>query len=127
MSRHILDDNTNFIPNVALQKSSLKGWLVADLSTTRTIVPTEDPDTDAMYIGNYELPGVESYYWLAPPALGGSQIGLYGGVTLNFTVGWEAMRGDTSGQPTVGPNIILVVRCQPLQVSWLEWWWYGPN
>ncbi|KAK6623243.1 hypothetical protein RUM43_009095 [Polyplax serrata] len=89
-------------------KSSLKGWLVADLSTTRTIVPTEDPDTDTMYIGNYELPGVESYYWLAPPALGGSQIGLYGGVTLNFTVGWEAMRGDTSGQPTVGPNIILV-------------------
>lgn len=80
-----------------------------DLSTIRTIEPTDDPDSGTLYVGNYELPGVESYYWLAPKQMCGSNINLYGGMALVFSVGWEAMRGDTSGTPTEGPNAILVV------------------
>lgn len=92
-----------------IQKAPLEGWLISDLSTTKTISPSEDPDSGTLYVGNYELPGLESYYWLAPTALGQNRIDLYGGMSITFTVGWEAMRGDTSGQPTVGPNLILVV------------------
>lgn len=58
-------------------------------------------------IGNYELPGVEAYYWLAPKLYLGNKLETYGSY-LVFKVHWVVMRGDTSGKPTQGPNLILV-------------------
>ena len=83
--------------------------MITDLAHVKTITPSEDPETGALYIANYEFPGVESYYWLAPTNIFGNLITLYGNMNFKFKVGWEAMRGDTSGQPTVGPNIVLIV------------------
>lgn len=58
-------------------------------------------------IGNYEIPGIEAYYWLAPNVYLGNKLEMYGSHII-FKVHWVVMRGDTSGKPTAGPNIILV-------------------
>ena len=81
---------------------------MSDLSVSRTVLPSPDADTGQLSVGNYELPGVESYYWLAPERYVGNLLTSYG-TNVTFTVSWVVMRGDTSGRPTVGPNMILVV------------------
>ncbi|KAJ9598480.1 hypothetical protein L9F63_010833, partial [Diploptera punctata] len=79
--------------------STLSGWLVSDLAVTRTVLPSPDADTGQLSVGNYELPGVESYFWLAPERYRGNLLTSYG-TNVTFTVSWVAMRGDTSGRPT---------------------------
>lgn len=95
-----------------MQVNTLSGWLISDLAVRRTVLPSVDPDTKLLSIGNYELPAAESYYWLAPDIYIGNRLTSYG-ATLTFQVGWVVMRGDTSGKPTTGPDIILVVRKCP--------------
>lgn len=58
-------------------------------------------------IGNYEIPGIESYYWLSPKIYTGNKLEVYNS-ELVFKVHWVVMRGDTSGKPTTGPNVIIV-------------------
>ncbi|KDR22194.1 Laminin subunit alpha-1, partial [Zootermopsis nevadensis] len=87
--------------------STLSGWLVSDLAVSRTVLPSLDTETKQLSVGNYELPGVESYFWLAPENYHGNLLASYGS-NVSFSVSWVVMRGDTSGRPTVGPNIVLI-------------------
>lgn len=91
--------------------NTLSNWLVSDLNVTHTVLPSVDPDTGLLNVGNYELPGVEPYYWLAPGEYLGNRLTSYG-ATLTFRVSWVVMRGDTSGKPTTGPDLVLVVSLQ---------------
>lgn len=85
---------------------TLNEWLIADLSVSETVKPTWDEERRMLAIGNYEIPGIESYFWLAPNIYTGNKLDLYGS-ELVFTVHWVVMRGDTSGKPTQGPNAVL--------------------
>lgn len=58
-------------------------------------------------MANYEVSGSGPYYWLAPSSYLGNKLIVYGSI-FTFRVIWIVMRGDTSGKPTKGPNIILV-------------------
>lgn len=58
-------------------------------------------------VGNYELPGIENLYWLAPRDYLGNKLEIYGS-SFVFNVQWVVMRGDTSGEPTIGPDMIVV-------------------
>ncbi|XP_066263051.1 laminin subunit alpha lam-3 isoform X1 [Euwallacea similis] len=95
---------------LALVKSktiqTLENWLITDLKVSNFITPVTSP-TSVFSVGNYELPGVENLYWLAPKDYLGNKLEMYGS-TLTFNVQWVVMRGDTSGEPTVGPDIIIV-------------------
>ncbi|XP_017770697.1 PREDICTED: laminin subunit alpha-1-like, partial [Nicrophorus vespilloides] len=84
------------------------GWLISDISVSEVEEPTLD-EHDMISVGNYEIPGIEAYYWLAPEVYLGNKLEAYGG-ELVFKVHWVVMRGDTSGKPTTGPNVILVGR-----------------
>lgn len=77
------------------------------MSVTNSVIPTLDTDTGWLTVGNYELPGIESYYWNAPDLYLGNKLKAYGS-RLIFQVGWVVMRGDTSGKPTTGPNVIII-------------------
>jgi hypothetical protein len=90
------------------QFSALSGWLVSDLAVSRTVLPSLDTETRQLSVGNYELPGVESYFWLAPEHYHGNLLTSYGS-SVSFSVSWVVMRGDTSGRPTAGPNMVLIV------------------
>jgi laminin alpha 1/2 len=81
---------------------------VSDLAVSRTVLPSLDTETKQLSVGNYELPGVESYFWLAPENYHGNLLTSYGS-NVSFSVSWVVMRGDTSGRPTVGPNMVLIV------------------
>jgi len=74
------------------------------------VIPTADPETNYLFIANYEVTSAESYYWSAPSSFIGNLLPVYGQMSIVADVGWEAMRGDTSGHPTHGPNIIILVR-----------------
>lgn len=85
----------------------MEDWLVADITVSKTIKPYWDSDKNMFSVGNYEMQGVESYFWLAPEIYLKNKLSSYGS-TFVFTVHWVIMRGDTSGKPTDGPNIIMV-------------------
>lgn len=89
------------------QVESLEDWQICDISVTQTIRPYFDAETNWISIGNYELPGIEAYYYLAPSVYTGNQLKSYSS-EFEFLVNWVVMRGDTSGKPTTGPNIILI-------------------
>ncbi|KAL1491007.1 hypothetical protein ABEB36_011669 [Hypothenemus hampei] len=95
---------------LALVKSNtidtLKNWLITDLTVTRFITPVTS-SSSVFSVGNYELPGVENLYWLAPNDYLGNKLEVYGS-TFKFNVQWVVMRGDTSGEPSIGPDIIIV-------------------
>ncbi|XP_068083310.1 laminin subunit alpha-1 [Anabrus simplex] len=100
---NVCETTTVFLNTV----STLSRWLVTDLLVSRTVLPSIHSRSKYLTVGNYELPGVESYYWLAPESWRGNRLTSYG-TNLTFSVDWVVMRGDTSGKPTVGPNVILV-------------------
>ncbi|XP_049762590.1 laminin subunit alpha-1 [Schistocerca cancellata] len=87
--------------------SSLSGWLVSDFLVSRTVVPSVEKMTMNLYVGNYDLSGVDMYYWLAPKAYSNSILTSYGN-NITFEISWVVMRGDTSGQPIAGPLLILM-------------------
>jgi len=89
------------------------------------VLPSIDPDTGLLAVGNYELPGVESYYWLAPAEYLGNKLTSYG-ATLTFRVSWVVMRGDTSGKPTMGPDIVLIGE-NGVQLGYGESWYHQNN
>lgn len=91
------------------QFETLENWLISDISVSETVEPTWDSDRRMLSIGNYEIPGIESYYWLAPKEYLGNKLETYGSEIV-FKVHWVVMRGDTSGKPTTGPNIVIVGR-----------------
>lgn len=56
-----------------------------------------------------EMSDVESIYWLAPQGYLGNRLTSYSS-RLSIQVNWVTIRGDTSGKPTAGPNVILCGR-----------------
>lgn len=80
--------------------------MLTDLKVTNFITPVTS-STSVFSVGNFEIPGVENLYWLAPEEYRGNKLESYGS-TFVFNVQWVVMRGDTSGEPTIGPDIVLV-------------------
>ncbi|XP_054282487.1 laminin subunit alpha-1 [Macrosteles quadrilineatus] len=105
--------------------NTLANWLISDLNVSRTVLPSLDPDTGLLSVGNYELPDLESYYWLAPGEYLGNKLTSYG-ATLTFRVSWVVMRGDTSGKPTMGPDIVLVGE-NGVHLGYGESWYHQNN
>ncbi|KAK4880835.1 hypothetical protein RN001_008981 [Aquatica leii] len=89
------------------QYESLDNWKITDISVNQVVTPAWDPDARTWIVGNYEIPDIEAYYWLAPKEYLGNKLESYGSY-FTFKLQWIVMRGDTSGKPTAGPNIILV-------------------
>ncbi|XP_061943056.1 laminin subunit alpha lam-3 isoform X4 [Apis cerana] len=86
--------------------SSMENWLVTDMNATRAIVPILDTDNGWLTIAAFDVE-YDSPFWLAPRIYCGNRISAYGS-NLTYSVSWVVMRGDTSGKPTTGPNVILV-------------------
>jgi laminin alpha 1/2 len=55
----------------------------------------------------YELPDIEAVYWSAPEKYLGNRLENYGSHFI-FQLDYVIVRGDTSGKPTSGPNLILI-------------------
>lgn len=90
------------------QISTLDDWLVTDMNASRSIVATLDTDHGWLTVAAFEVE-YESPFWLAPSVYAGNRLSSYGS-NLTYRVSWVVMRGDTSGKPTNGPNVVLVVR-----------------
>lgn len=56
-----------------------------------------------------ELEEISAVYWAAPKSYLGNKLTSYGSHFV-FKTEWVVSRGDTSGQPTSGPNLILFGR-----------------
>lgn len=84
---------------------SLASWMVSDIAVNDTSEVLLDENGQLM-ASNYELPGVELFYWRAPSAYLGSLLRVYGS-ELRVHLTWLVMRGDTSGKPLIGPDLVL--------------------
>lgn len=91
------------------QISTLENWLVTDMNASRAVVPTLKTDDGWLTVTAYE---VSSPFWLAPQIYTGNRLSSYGS-NLTYSVTWVVIRGDSSGKPTIGPNVILVVSISP--------------
>ncbi|XP_055381870.1 laminin subunit alpha-1 [Condylostylus longicornis] len=88
-------------------KKTLYGWKVTDLSCSVFSNPILDADGKHLIFGMYDLPNVESVYWYAPEEYTGNHLTSYGSKIV-LEISWVIIRGDTSGKPTSGPDIILM-------------------
>ncbi|XP_076668102.1 wing blister isoform X2 [Andrena cerasifolii] len=86
--------------------SSLENWLVTDMNASRPVVPILDTDNGWLTVALFDVE-YDSPFWLAPPIYCGNRLSSYGS-NVTYSVTWVVMRGDTSGKPTTGPNVILV-------------------
>lgn len=84
-----------------------ENWSVTNIALSEIIQPIFDPERNMLSIGNHEISDVEAYYWMAPDLYLGNQLEIYGS-KLTYKIHWYVMRGDTSGKPTTGPNIIII-------------------
>uniref|UniRef100_A0A1B0D2T9 Uncharacterized protein n=1 Tax=Phlebotomus papatasi TaxID=29031 RepID=A0A1B0D2T9_PHLPP len=87
--------------------SSAENWRMTDLSQSIVAYPSRDNATGHLFFGLYEMPEVESVYWVAPEIYCGNLLTSYGSRFL-VDISWVIIRGDTSGKATSGPNVILV-------------------
>lgn len=85
----------------------MENWLVTDMNATRAIVPILDTDNGWLTIAAFDVE-YDSPFWLAPRIYCGNRLSSYGS-NLTYSVSWVVMRGDTSGKPITGPNVILIV------------------
>uniref|UniRef100_A0A336KY12 CSON000012 protein n=1 Tax=Culicoides sonorensis TaxID=179676 RepID=A0A336KY12_CULSO len=85
---------------------SYENWLVTDITNTAREYPVTDLNSGFLVFGNYELE-LEAIYWSAPHTYLGNKLTSYGSHFL-FKIDWVVVRGDTSGKPTSGPDIILI-------------------
>ncbi|CAG9823407.1 unnamed protein product [Phaedon cochleariae] len=85
---------------------SLQDWLITDLQVTKSIKPNWNGQ-GVFSLGTAEFPGIKSLYWLAPPHYAGNKLTAYN-ADFVFRVQWVVMRGDTSGEPTRGPNMVII-------------------
>lgn len=56
-----------------------KDWLLTDLSGKHFRTPLVDND-QVIAVGNYEIPGIESLYWLAPEEFLGNKLEAYNAI-----------------------------------------------
>ncbi|KYB27445.1 Laminin subunit alpha-1-like Protein [Tribolium castaneum] len=88
------------------QIQTLENWLTTNQKISEVSKPIWD-FKGIFSMGSYEFSTSESLYWLAPEVYLSNKLEYYGSVFL-FKVHWVIMRGDTSGKPTMGPNMIIV-------------------
>ncbi|XP_078049382.1 wing blister isoform X1 [Augochlora pura] len=86
--------------------SSLENWRITDINASRAIIAVPDTDSGWLMVSRYEVE-YDSPFWLAPAIYCGNRLSSYGS-NITYSVTWVVMRGDTSGKPTTGPNVILV-------------------
>ena len=91
------------------QVSTRADWRVTDISKSRIVLPSKDKNTGFLKIGMYEMANTDDVYWLAPALYNGNLLKNYGS-ELVFNIAWVVIRGDTSGQETSGPTIIVIGR-----------------
>ncbi|XP_060666589.1 laminin subunit alpha lam-3 isoform X2 [Drosophila nasuta] len=84
---------------------TLNDWRLTDIQRQQSIAVTVDAEQMRLIFGN-ELDEVEAIYWQAPVGYLGNRLTSYG-ARLQLQLSWVVMRGDTSGKPTTGPNVIL--------------------
>ncbi|XP_046866451.1 laminin subunit alpha-1 isoform X2 [Drosophila willistoni] len=84
---------------------TLNGWHITDIRRSQATAIAIDVELKRLIFGN-ELDEVEAIYWQAPLGYLGNRLTSYG-ARLQLQLSWEVMRGDTSGKPTTGPNVIL--------------------
>lgn len=80
--------------------------MITDLLISRIVKPNWNGQS-IFSLGSYELSGVKSLYWLAPEKYLGNKLVAYNS-NFFFQVQWVVMRGDTSGEPTKGPDVIFI-------------------
>ncbi|XP_014473552.1 PREDICTED: laminin subunit alpha-1 isoform X2 [Dinoponera quadriceps] len=86
--------------------STLENWLVTDMNASRAVVPTLMTDDGWLTVTADEVE-YSSPFWLAPQVYIGNLISSYGS-NLTYSVTWAVIRGDSSGKPTIEPNVILI-------------------
>ncbi|KRF77830.1 laminin subunit alpha lam-3 isoform X2 [Drosophila virilis] len=84
---------------------TLNDWRLTDIQRAQAIPVAMDAEHKRLIFGN-ELDEVEAIYWQAPLGYLGNRLTSYG-ARLQLQLSWVVMRGDTSGKPTTGPNVIL--------------------
>ncbi|CAH1980446.1 unnamed protein product [Acanthoscelides obtectus] len=84
---------------------SLKEWLVTDLNVSKVAQPNHNAQ-GVFSLGTYDFHGTRHLYWLAPELYTGNKLHAYAS-NFTFKVQWVVMRGDTSGEPTIGPNVVI--------------------
>lgn len=92
-----------------LSFETLSDWHITNIKRSQLLVPSVCDDTRYLTYSMYEMSDVESIYWTAPQGYLGNRLTSYSS-RLSIHVSWVTIRGDTSGKPTVGPNVILCGR-----------------
>lgn len=87
---------------------TLNDWKITDITRSQQATPSLDADTKFLVYGMYDIEA-EAIYWQAPQGYLGNRLISYGS-RLSIQVSWVTIRGDTSGRPTSGPNVILFGR-----------------
>lgn len=81
-------------------------WMVTDITNSIFVTPYTDPSSHQLIFASYELE-IEAAFWSAPALYRANKLTSYGS-KFTYQVEWEVVRGDTSGKPTAGPNLILI-------------------
>ncbi|KAL7739990.1 hypothetical protein ACLKA6_007497 [Drosophila palustris] len=103
-----VSDNCHSAKLQTLAFETLNDWKLTDIQREQSIAVAVDAEQKRLIFGN-ELDEVEAIYWQAPVGYLGNRLTSYGS-RLQLHLSWVVMRGDTSGKPTTGPNVILCGR-----------------
>ncbi|KOB72038.1 Wing blister, isoform G [Operophtera brumata] len=82
-----------------------EAWLVTDALGNETVEASLDGQGNPFII-SFEVEGWEHYYWLSS-SFSGEQFQVYGG-EIRAALFWGIVRGDTGGNPTFEPDVIIV-------------------
>ncbi|KAH8251255.1 hypothetical protein KR032_004153 [Drosophila birchii] len=84
---------------------TLNDWKLTNIQRLHPIPVPVDAEQNRLIFAN-ELDEMEAIYWQAPVGYLGNRLTSYG-ARLQLLLSWYVLRGDTSGKPTTGPNVIL--------------------
>ncbi|XP_063375814.1 laminin subunit alpha-2-like [Cydia fagiglandana] len=82
-----------------------EAWLVSDAEANETIEPSVE-NGKPFLISSYEVELWDSFYWLTT-VFKGEQLSSYG-AEIRAALFFGVVRGDTGGNPTAGPDAILI-------------------
>ncbi|KAJ8726013.1 hypothetical protein PYW07_000711 [Mythimna separata] len=82
-----------------------EAWLISDSQGNKTLEPSID-EQGKPFVISYEVEGWEYFYWMTS-SFNGDQLAAYGG-EVRASLYWGIVRGDTGGNPTFGPDVVLL-------------------
>ncbi|XP_028025278.1 laminin subunit alpha-2 [Bombyx mandarina] len=82
-----------------------EAWMISDSIANETLEPSLD-EQGKPFVISYEVEGWENFYWLSR-SFNGEQFDSYGG-EIRASLFWGVVRGDSGGNPTVGPDVMLI-------------------